>query len=308
MATQSHRDIHVEARNKWPSILTACGIDESFLRDRHGPCPACGGKDRFRFDDRDGKGTYFCSSCGAGSGLDLLMIVKGINFSDAAALVRQKLPMSFVQTDKRKASNDVSIGVTRIWQEAKALKFDDESSRYLIGRGFGFNEFKSTALRTHPGLKYRIDEKTVTGQFPAMIAAVNDAKGKLVAVHRTYVSKGRKADVALPKKTLGKLDASCAIRIHPATDVLGVAEGIETAIAAHRIFKVPFWALISAGQMHRFIWPDSIKRLIICGDNDLKFAGQCAAYALGHRAAMKGIEAEVLLPTNAGTDYADTEW
>ena len=37
--------------NHWPEILVGLGIDPQFLVRRHGPCPACGGKDRFRFDD-----------------------------------------------------------------------------------------------------------------------------------------------------------------------------------------------------------------------------------------------------------------
>ncbi|MDI5829610.1 hypothetical protein MJN51_36035, partial [Salmonella enterica subsp. enterica serovar Kentucky] len=35
---------------------------------RHAPCPACGGKDRFRFDD-NGRGSFICNQCGAGDGL-----------------------------------------------------------------------------------------------------------------------------------------------------------------------------------------------------------------------------------------------
>ena len=51
------------ARGRWPSILQALGVDPKFLRNEHGPCPHCGGKDRFRFDDRL-NGSFFCSHCG----------------------------------------------------------------------------------------------------------------------------------------------------------------------------------------------------------------------------------------------------
>lgn len=40
----------------------------------HGPCPVCGGKDRFRFDDKDGRGTWFCSQCDPQSGGGLLLL------------------------------------------------------------------------------------------------------------------------------------------------------------------------------------------------------------------------------------------
>jgi putative DNA primase/helicase len=130
----------------------------------------------------------------------------------------------------------------------------------------------------------------------------------MVGLHRTYLKDGKKAAVDMPKKTLGKLDASCAIRLFPAKEVLGVAEGIETAIAASRIYKIPFWALISAGQMERFEYPKSIRRLIVCGDNDKKFTGQKSAFSLAHRAAMKGLEVECLMPEQVGTDFADVKW
>src|SRR3954469_21722173 len=60
------------ARHRWPEILPQLGIDTRFLKNVHGPCPLCGGKDRFRFDDREGTGSYYCSGCGPGVGLILV--------------------------------------------------------------------------------------------------------------------------------------------------------------------------------------------------------------------------------------------
>jgi putative DNA primase/helicase len=42
------------ARHRWREILPRLGIETRFLVNKHGPCPLCRGKDRFRFDDRDG--------------------------------------------------------------------------------------------------------------------------------------------------------------------------------------------------------------------------------------------------------------
>jgi putative DNA primase/helicase len=52
------------ARGRWREILPIFGIETRYLHNRHGPCPLCGGKDRFRFDDRDGSGSYYCNQCG----------------------------------------------------------------------------------------------------------------------------------------------------------------------------------------------------------------------------------------------------
>lgn len=82
----SREDIPLKdrARGRWHGILQALGVDRQFLNDKHGPCPVCGGKDRFRFDDRDHRGTFFCSFCGAGDGVTLVMRVKGLDFKTAA--------------------------------------------------------------------------------------------------------------------------------------------------------------------------------------------------------------------------------
>ena len=72
------------ARGKWYGILRHFGIDDSFLRDRHGPCPLCAGKDRFRWDDKDGSGSYYCNTCGSGDGMKLAIQWTGKEFIQVA--------------------------------------------------------------------------------------------------------------------------------------------------------------------------------------------------------------------------------
>src|SRR5690348_12989513 len=60
------------ARGRLREILPLLGVNPLFLTNKHGPCPICGGKDRFRFDDKDGGGTYYCNQCGAGTGVIML--------------------------------------------------------------------------------------------------------------------------------------------------------------------------------------------------------------------------------------------
>ncbi|MBK7837114.1 MAG: hypothetical protein IPJ49_05390 [Candidatus Obscuribacter sp.] len=61
-------------------IDTGFGINPAHLSGRHNACPICGGSDRFRFDDQEGDGTFYCNQCGAGDGFKLLMLLKGIGF------------------------------------------------------------------------------------------------------------------------------------------------------------------------------------------------------------------------------------
>ncbi|WP_312715292.1 primase-helicase zinc-binding domain-containing protein, partial [Escherichia coli] len=53
----------------------------------HQACPVCGGSDRFRFDDKEGRGTWLCNQCGAGDGLKLVEKVFGVTASEAAGKV-----------------------------------------------------------------------------------------------------------------------------------------------------------------------------------------------------------------------------
>lgn len=75
------------ARNRWPGLLAHFGVDQNILDGKHYPCPVCGGKDRFRFDDKDGRGTFICSNCRAGDGFRLLELLKGWTFREAAKAI-----------------------------------------------------------------------------------------------------------------------------------------------------------------------------------------------------------------------------
>ncbi|MFP1727223.1 primase-helicase zinc-binding domain-containing protein [Lonsdalea quercina] len=79
-------EIAAQSRHRWGAILAALAIPVP-SSGKHGACPACGGKDRFRFDDKEGRGTWFCNHCGHGDGLDLVTRVKNCDLSDAAKQV-----------------------------------------------------------------------------------------------------------------------------------------------------------------------------------------------------------------------------
>jgi phage/plasmid primase-like uncharacterized protein len=84
--------VHDRARGRWPEILPALGIAPNALRNRHGPCPGCGGRDRFRFDDRE-IGRFYCSGGGAdpvsGDGFALLQHVYGWTAREALERVAE---------------------------------------------------------------------------------------------------------------------------------------------------------------------------------------------------------------------------
>ena len=79
------------ARYQWRYILPALGIPPEKLTNRHQPCPVCGGRDRYRFDDRDGSGSYICTHCGNGDGFSLVMHWLDCDYKTAAAAVSDAL-------------------------------------------------------------------------------------------------------------------------------------------------------------------------------------------------------------------------
>ena len=85
--------IREQALGKWREILPRLGVNLPATPKQHGPCPACGGKDRFRFDDQGGRGTWFCNQCDpkAGDGFALVQNVKRCDFPQALQLVADAL-------------------------------------------------------------------------------------------------------------------------------------------------------------------------------------------------------------------------
>jgi putative DNA primase/helicase len=109
--------------------------------------------------------------------------------------------------------------------------------------------------------------------------------------------------VAVPRIAIGALGAG-AVRFGKPEDVLGLAEGIETALSAQQLTGIPTWACLGASRMHRVAIPDHVRELHLFGDND--DAGRDAV----QRAAYENRERRVLLrfpPENYKdwNDFAD---
>jgi len=97
------------------------------------------------------------------------------------------------------------------------------------------------------------------------------------------------------------------IRLGPVMERMGIAEGIETAICAGKLFGIPVWAAISANGLKAWEPPEGVKTVVICGDNDKSLTGQEAAYSLGRRLVTAGLQVEIQIPQLVGTDWADVQ-
>ncbi|MBF0401353.1 MAG: hypothetical protein HQL90_11355, partial [Magnetococcales bacterium] len=70
------------AQGQWPTILVGMGAPSSCLVNKHGPCPfGCGGRESFRFDDKNGSGSFICTHCGSGTGTTFASKLLGLEDS-----------------------------------------------------------------------------------------------------------------------------------------------------------------------------------------------------------------------------------
>lgn len=301
------------ANGRWRSILRDFGMAEKYLTGKHTDCPICGdGKDRFRFDDKDGKGSYFCSVCGNGDGFQLLEQWGGVSFREAAAKIEGIAPTM----PKEKPRGTISLAdaksmVSRIWRESAPLTEGDDAWRYLQGRGLKPQRLHLKSVRLHPGLDCR-EGGVLVGRFKALVLVVASPAGEVVTLHRIFLKDGAKAPVEKPKKMLPVPDEitvnGASIRLSAFDEVIGLAEGPETAWACEQMFGMPVWSCISSGGIETWEPPPGgrVRKVVIFADNDANFAGQKAAYVLANRLALRfKLEVEVEVPPNVSSDWAD---
>jgi putative DNA primase/helicase len=294
------------AKGKWRGILLQLGVPETALRDKHGPCPMCGGEDRFRFDNKEGKGTYICNACGAGDGIKFAMAFTGQPFQEVASRidgilgnVKHDAPARPAMTEDQRIQ-----ALRRVWAESKPVSPGDLVDTYLQSRGLG-EVIYPKSLRFAPALR-----DGEGGIRPAMIALVGVCGEKPVSMHRTFLrpdGKG-KAEMASPRKMMpGELPDGACVQLSEwtGTGAIGVAEGIETAMAASALYDIPVWAAINATMLAKWVPPAGAEEVAVFADNDPKFGGQAAAYRLAHSLAVKRLHVTVHSPPTPGDDFND---
>jgi putative DNA primase/helicase len=196
------------------------------------------------------------------------------------------------RVEKKDTSKEDFDAQANVWKQSVKPEAGGIVQQYLTGR-LGF----------YPG-----GLQNVRQMDEIMIARVADKDDKGVNIHRTFLFERPDRSIGCKEKKVmkGSIPRGSAIRLFPPAKVLGVAEGIETALSAASLFGVPVWSTISAVGMHSWIPPEETETVVIYGDNDANYAGQAAAYALAHRLVNEYKKTvEVRIPPVTGWDWND---
>jgi putative DNA primase/helicase len=296
------------AAGQWRAIYASCApelAEAIAMADRkprgHVACPVHGTEgsaDGFRlFEDWQDTGGACCNTCGSFcGGVQVLQWLTGESFRGVASMVERVIGKDEDWAPDPDAEKN-KLRLRKIQDEAK--KAGPLVSAYLQSRG----------LEVPPGLyeaelAYFEDGKA-TGKYQAMLGKFVSPSGKPVTWHITYLHGASKAPVSSARKIMPAIDADegGAIRLYPAQQELGIAEGIETAIAAKLLFGVPVWAAMNAENLAKFRPPENVRKLYIFGDSDPSCTGQACAYTLARRLYRRIESREVVLPSTG--DWAD---
>ncbi|EAN3150987.1 DNA primase [Salmonella enterica subsp. houtenae serovar 48:z4,z32:-] len=283
-----------QACGHWPNILPALGV--KVIKNRHQPCPVCGGSDRFRFDDKEGRGTWFCNQCGAGDGLKLVERVFDVSASEAAQKVNAVTGNLPPVAPEVIAAAEAGAEADRKAAAALAIRLMEKTrpatgNAYLTRKGFPDRECPVlTVMHKTGGVTFR------TGD---VVAPLYDDAGTLVNVQLIN------ADGL--KRTLkgGAVKGTCHIieGQKQAGKRLWIAEGYATALTVHHLTGETVMValssvnLLSLASLARQKHPAC--QIVLAADRDLNGDGQTKAAA-----AADACEGVVALPPVFG-DWND---
>lgn len=306
---------------KWINLLIQAGISPKFLTPKHGPCPFCGGRDRFRFDNKNSSGSAFCNQCGGMSGFSFLARALGLNSKKDSMKVFEFINQNIgsthhktnlqIETPIKNQSKKIYEIIMKIWEGSISLdNINAEVGRkYFLNRGIS-NFSKIESLRFNQRCYYN-NQHGCCIYYPALISKIENVDGKLIGIHRIFLTELGNKIPSEAKKSLGQISGG-AVRIDKFFDSeIALCEGIETAFAVRELFNIPTWATLSTSGLKSIKLPKEIKKVIIYADKDKNFAGQIAAQSLQGKLQNLGIKSHIRypitgIPSNSkGVDFLD---
>ena len=268
------REVTSAAANNWPHVLTGLNIDVPDSPHRHAGCPACGGTDRFRFDD-NGRGAHICNQCGAGDGLDLIKKVNNCDTTEAAKLAAGVLGIDSraEEQDEAKASQrrkQLETESRRRKQERQQRAKNDATQR----RATFTRLFDGMRQNAAQGESEYLIAKGLSGfafsvlTDGSILLPLVDESGFVTAA-QTITPKGEKRLLT----GSAKRGAYHAVNAPESPQSVLIAEGLATALSVHlmrpdalTVAAIDAGNLLPVAQVMRRKYPGL--QIIIAADND----------------------------------------
>lgn len=292
------------AQGRWEEIFTHYKLPPvTGKRHYKGPCPLCGKKNKFRIDDKHGKGSWICV-CGSGNGFDLLMSKTGLEYLEICEEVDK-----ITGNDNPGRTIEVQMKDNSHHEELKYFSkmMSVEKSpvqAYLKSRGI-------TIMPDH-SVRFSIKEYSTStkSRLSAMYCVASNYNNKIKYSHCTFLIGSNKANIEAPKqmKTITEYSGSIAVKMFKYKDKLGIAEGVETALSCNQMFNIPTWSVLTSSFMKRFVVPKGVKEFYIFADNDRNGTGLASAFHCGRSNVLKANDVEqvhILWPLKDDSDFND---
>lgn len=295
------REVTAAATDRWPEILGFIGVSVPASPRTHTACPACGGKDRFRFDD-NGRGSHFCNQCGAGDGLDLIAKVRCCDITTAAQLAADALGIDYrtakmQEVTSQRKSLSATKGQKSALDQEQHTKFADRYRK--LGQKVTFGESPYLQSKGLEGFTFSI--------LPdgGLLLPLRDESGEVVAA-QTISPSGEKRLIAGSAKK-GSFYTINAVETPP---YILIAEGLATALSVHlmrpdalTVAAIDAGNLLPVAQVLRVSHPDA--QIIIAADNDLAEGAKNVGIEHAEKAALAVAGWVSAPPTDKKADWDD---
>jgi len=279
----SVESIKALANGRWPEVYQWLNISVPANR-KHGPCPMCGGKDRFRMDDKQGEGTWICNQCGAGDGISLVQEYNNCDFVTAINLCADALGIQDYDAIKRQ-DNERRYQAKQLQQSAEAAKQKQEQNAITASKASEIIAHCDKADSMHPYLVKkqinvnsalqcfkRVEVETKSGRMMSIqgflvIPMINDRK-KLVNCQ--IISPCLKYKLFLLNgQTKGAFHVIGNIKDG---QLILVAEGYATGATVHELTDMAVVVAFTADNLlivvESIIYDYPHSKVVIMGDND----------------------------------------
>lgn len=207
----------------------------------------------------------------------------------------ERLQRQQAERDRRR-----SVAASAVWAKCVPSLPGGLADAYLKSRGLWLPEID--VIREAPCLKHAPSNQ----YHPVMVCRVDIPGSEGFGLHRTYLAPGGrgKAKVSGNKAMLGMCSGG-AVNLFPAAEKMAVAEGIETALAVHKLSCLPVWAALSTSGLINLALPEEVREIVIAADHDENGAGERAANAAAKRWCAEGRKVDISMPSVPGSDWLD---